>query len=408
MHNPIERETYKQQLTSNETTLEVLKSHKPQLYSSPDFASVIVQLSARHAGAHPPLHHEAAVVDMRRKVDAARTLFEEADVRVEREKRRYLLLGLESAAAGHEDLQRGKTEIQLTFSEAGTFVLVSVSPPKHPKLRRALKLPYTSTFHRRAGTTTSGRNTFAPRASEQPIVYLPSSSPPSSSRDTELPSPVAKKTLNHYLRVGTFRSHIAPSLSEFEDNGELSSASSSSSEGEEGEGDSGEEGGDSDEECEGEEPVAVDLGADLDADADDHEQYLQPRTPTTCLHLHPPDINTSPGSQTPTASTGCADDAGAAVLWCCCSYRYWHSDLRRPEMGKKRPSFIALPLPRKSLKSRSRSTTPREASAGSTGSGSGDRQGRKGRGEEKKAPPQQQQGDAGKQRKQAGRGCRKP
>ncbi|KAF8166802.1 hypothetical protein K438DRAFT_1984076 [Mycena galopus ATCC 62051] len=267
---------------------------------------------------------------------------------------------------------------------------------------------------------------------------IPSSSPPSSSRDTELPSPVAKKTLNHYLRlfsshlhplrsltllpssiegVGTFRSHIAPSLSEFEDNGELSSASSSSSKGEEGEGDSGEEGGDSDEECEGEEPVAVDLGADLDADADDHEQHLQPRTPTTRLHLHPPDINTSPGSQTPTASTGCADDAGAAVLWCCCSYRYWHSDLRRyergcrcgcsfyrwrrasPEMGKKRPSFIALPLLRKSLKSRSRSTTPREASAGSTGSGSGDRQGRKGRGEEKKAPPLQQQGDAGKQRK---------
>ncbi|KAF8198262.1 hypothetical protein K438DRAFT_1759648 [Mycena galopus ATCC 62051] len=108
MHNPIERETYKQQLTSNETTLEVLKGYKPKLDSSPDFASMIVQLSAGHA-------------------NAAWTLFEEADARVEREKRRYLLSGLESAAADHEDLQRGKTEIRLTFSEAGVFVLVSVS-----------------------------------------------------------------------------------------------------------------------------------------------------------------------------------------------------------------------------------------------------------------------------------------
>ncbi|KAF8140870.1 hypothetical protein K438DRAFT_1785332 [Mycena galopus ATCC 62051] len=77
-------------------------------------------------------------------------------------------------------------------------------------------------------------------------------------------------------------------------------------------------------------------------------------------------------------------------------------------MGKKRPFFITLLLPCKSLKSCLRPTTPREASTGSTGSDSGDRQGRKGRGEEKKAPQQQQQGDAGKQRKQAGRGCRKP
>ncbi|KAF8198258.1 hypothetical protein K438DRAFT_1966999 [Mycena galopus ATCC 62051] len=127
MHNPIERETYKQQLTSNETTLEVLKGYKPKLDSSPDFASMIVQLSAGHASAYPPLHHETAIVDMRREVDAAWTLFEEADVRVEREKRRYLLSGLESAAADHEDLQRGKTEIRLTFSEAGVFVLASVS-----------------------------------------------------------------------------------------------------------------------------------------------------------------------------------------------------------------------------------------------------------------------------------------
>ncbi|KAF8166788.1 hypothetical protein K438DRAFT_1984062 [Mycena galopus ATCC 62051] len=127
MHNPIERETYKQQLTSNETTLEVLKGYKPKLHSSSDFASMIVQLSAGHASAYPPLHHEAAIVDMRREVDAAWTLFEEADAGVEREKRRYLLSGLESAAAGHEDLQRGKTEIRFTFSEAGVFVLVSVS-----------------------------------------------------------------------------------------------------------------------------------------------------------------------------------------------------------------------------------------------------------------------------------------
>lgn len=39
---------------------------------------------------------------------------------------------------------------------------------KHPKLRRALKLP----FHGRAGTTAVGRNTFAPRPGEQPIVFL--------------------------------------------------------------------------------------------------------------------------------------------------------------------------------------------------------------------------------------------
>ncbi|KAJ7500276.1 phosphatidylserine decarboxylase-domain-containing protein [Mycena galericulata] len=39
---------------------------------------------------------------------------------------------------------------------------------KHPKLRRALKLP----FPGRAGTTAVGRNTFAPRAGEQPIVFL--------------------------------------------------------------------------------------------------------------------------------------------------------------------------------------------------------------------------------------------
>ncbi|KAF8155097.1 hypothetical protein K438DRAFT_2045719 [Mycena galopus ATCC 62051] len=43
-----------------------------------------------------------------------------------------------------------------------------MAPQKHPKLRRALKL----SFHGRAGTTASGRNTFAPRAGEQPIVYL--------------------------------------------------------------------------------------------------------------------------------------------------------------------------------------------------------------------------------------------
>ncbi|KAJ7111800.1 phosphatidylserine decarboxylase-domain-containing protein [Mycena epipterygia] len=39
---------------------------------------------------------------------------------------------------------------------------------KHPKLRRALKLP----FPGRTGTTAVGRNTFAPRQGEQPIVYL--------------------------------------------------------------------------------------------------------------------------------------------------------------------------------------------------------------------------------------------
>ncbi|KAJ6518017.1 phosphatidylserine decarboxylase-domain-containing protein [Mycena vitilis] len=39
---------------------------------------------------------------------------------------------------------------------------------KHPKLRRALKLP----FPGRAGTTAVGRNTFAPRQGEQPIVFL--------------------------------------------------------------------------------------------------------------------------------------------------------------------------------------------------------------------------------------------
>ncbi|KAF8136064.1 hypothetical protein K438DRAFT_1786551 [Mycena galopus ATCC 62051] len=43
-----------------------------------------------------------------------------------------------------------------------------MAPQKHPKLRRALKLP----FHGRAATTASGRNAFAPRAGEQPIVYL--------------------------------------------------------------------------------------------------------------------------------------------------------------------------------------------------------------------------------------------
>ncbi|KAF8175283.1 hypothetical protein K438DRAFT_1979846 [Mycena galopus ATCC 62051] len=53
-----------------------------------------------------------------------------------------------------------------------------MAPQKHPKLRRALKLP----FHGRAATTASGRNAFAPRAGEQPIVYLR--------------TPVAKKTLN--------------------------------------------------------------------------------------------------------------------------------------------------------------------------------------------------------------------
>ncbi|KAF8175240.1 hypothetical protein K438DRAFT_1608780 [Mycena galopus ATCC 62051] len=42
-----------------------------------------------------------------------------------------------------------------------------MAPQKHPKLRRALQLP----FHGRAGTTASGRNAFAPRAGEQPIVY---------------------------------------------------------------------------------------------------------------------------------------------------------------------------------------------------------------------------------------------
>ncbi|KAJ7173707.1 phosphatidylserine decarboxylase-domain-containing protein [Mycena filopes] len=39
---------------------------------------------------------------------------------------------------------------------------------KHPKLRRALKLP----FNGRSGTTAVGRNTFAPRQGEQPIVFL--------------------------------------------------------------------------------------------------------------------------------------------------------------------------------------------------------------------------------------------
>ncbi|KAJ6577016.1 phosphatidylserine decarboxylase-domain-containing protein [Mycena vulgaris] len=39
---------------------------------------------------------------------------------------------------------------------------------KHPKLRRALKLP----FHGRTGTTAVGRTTFTPRPGEQPIVFL--------------------------------------------------------------------------------------------------------------------------------------------------------------------------------------------------------------------------------------------
>ncbi|KAJ7679384.1 C2 domain-containing protein, partial [Mycena polygramma] len=39
---------------------------------------------------------------------------------------------------------------------------------KHPKLRRALKLP----FPGRTGTTAVGRNTFTPRQGEQPIVFL--------------------------------------------------------------------------------------------------------------------------------------------------------------------------------------------------------------------------------------------
>ncbi|KAJ7737768.1 phosphatidylserine decarboxylase-domain-containing protein [Mycena maculata] len=39
---------------------------------------------------------------------------------------------------------------------------------KHPRLRRALKLP----FHARNGTNSVGRNTFAPRPGEQPIVFL--------------------------------------------------------------------------------------------------------------------------------------------------------------------------------------------------------------------------------------------
>ncbi|KAJ6608038.1 phosphatidylserine decarboxylase-domain-containing protein [Mycena sp. CBHHK59/15] len=39
---------------------------------------------------------------------------------------------------------------------------------KHPKLRRALKLP----FHGRGGTSAVGRTTFAPRPGEQPIVFL--------------------------------------------------------------------------------------------------------------------------------------------------------------------------------------------------------------------------------------------
>jgi phosphatidylserine decarboxylase len=39
---------------------------------------------------------------------------------------------------------------------------------KHPKLRRALKLP----FNGRAGATATGRNTFTPRPGEQPIVFL--------------------------------------------------------------------------------------------------------------------------------------------------------------------------------------------------------------------------------------------
>ncbi|KAF7361137.1 Phosphatidylserine decarboxylase proenzyme 2 [Mycena sanguinolenta] len=166
--------------------------------------------------------------------------------------------------------------------------------------------------------------------------------------------------------VGTIRSNIGPAFAEFEDDGGLSSSSASENE----EGDSDEEDEceecDSDDDDEGAEAGVADAG---DADAGLDQQHIP--TPT---HLQPPDINITPGSpatdepdtgKTPTGpspfTTPTPSSSGAVPATATTDMGAGEG---RPTMDKKRPSFIALPLPRKFL-SRSRPTTPGEVSIGS-------------------------------------------
>ncbi|KAJ7899839.1 phosphatidylserine decarboxylase-domain-containing protein [Mycena leptocephala] len=120
--------------------------------------------------------------------------------------------------------------------------------------------------------------------------------------------------------VGTIRSNIGPAFAEFEDDGGLSSASSSSSENEDGDSDS------EDSECD----------SDDERDREEGAWFLPLTTPTPSSSGTAPVVPVTPTS--PSAG-------------------------ERPPMEKKgRPSFIALPLPRKFL-SRSRPTTPGDGSS---------------------------------------------
>ncbi|KAJ7243915.1 phosphatidylserine decarboxylase-domain-containing protein [Mycena haematopus] len=241
--------------------------------------------------------------------------------------------------------------------------------------------------------------------------------------------------------VGTIRSNIGPSFAEFEDDGGLSSSSSSS---ENEEGDSDEE--DDISECDSEYEQVVGAG-----DADAGVGQYQTQAPAL---LQPPDINITPGSpatedldtglegKTPTGpsplTTPTPSSSGAAPATTTVTTGAGEG---RPAMDRKRPSFIALPLPRKFL-SRSRPTTPGEAISGNandkeakegkkrfrrswSGAGSASvtplEEGlgtavatpSKSKGKEKeKGKKKQQQADAGtgkeKQKKSGGRGRRKP
>ncbi|KAJ6452244.1 phosphatidylserine decarboxylase-domain-containing protein [Mycena sanguinolenta] len=182
--------------------------------------------------------------------------------------------------------------------------------------------------------------------------------------------------------VGTIRSNIGPAFAEFEDDGGLSSSSASETE----EGDSDEE-----DECDSDdEEACADAGADADVGADADQQHISAPAPT---HLQPPDINITPGSPatdeaaqaktptgpspspvtTPTQSSSKAGPTAAAATTATTG-----TGEGRPTMDKKRPSFIALPLPRKFL-SRSRPTTPGEASTGSSSANPTDKEAKEGK-----------------------------
>ncbi|KAF8142580.1 hypothetical protein K438DRAFT_1946230 [Mycena galopus ATCC 62051] len=85
------------------------KHHKPYLHPSAALASMIVELSARHAVDHAPLGNKAVVLEICHEIDAARTLLEVMDVRVEWEECTYLFLGLESAATVRQEEVRRTT-----------------------------------------------------------------------------------------------------------------------------------------------------------------------------------------------------------------------------------------------------------------------------------------------------------